>query len=104
MATDFSLTSSKFVRLVPILSQENSVHFTPSYSVKFHFNTASHHLRIGLHSGLRFSRVSTETCVNFSSTRTGYMPSPLHTPVLEHMDQYSVSSIHHDALHYPLGD
>jgi hypothetical protein len=100
MAIDVSLTSSKFTRLVLLLGQENSVHFTASYTFKFHCNTISHHLRTCLQSGPRFSRVSTELCMNFSSTRTGYMPSLSYSPVLEHTNKYPVSSTHHEALHY----
>ena len=100
MATDVSLTSFKFTRLVPLLTQENCVHFTPSYTFKVHFNTITYHLRIGFQSGLRFSRVSTEPCMNFSSTRTVYMPSPSQHPVLEHTNKYPVTSTHHEALRY----
>lgn len=99
MAADVSLKLSKFTRLVPILRQENSVHFTPS-TFKVHFNTTSHHLRVGLQSGLRFSRVSTEPCMNFSSTRTVYMPRSSDPPVLEHTCKYPVNSTRHEALHY----
>jgi hypothetical protein len=64
--------------LIPILSQINPVHTTPSYLSKIH-------LRLGLPSGLFPSGLPTKIVYAFLlSPNVWYMPYPSHPPWLDH--------------------